>query len=225
MLPNRKVLVAGGFVYFVDTASAELYTSVDPLVNISTRLKVLTGDNVLIGGFIVAGTTGTKQVLVRGLGPTLIDYGVTGVLVDPTLELHHRDNQGQDSIVATNDNWKQTQQTAIQATGKAPGHDSEAAILQTLVPGNYTAILAGKNSTTGIGLVEVYDQDPASTAQLSNISSRGHVGTGNDMMIGGFISAVADTTVIVRALGNTTAIVSGKNGPTGVALVEVYLLP
>ena len=293
LLPNGNVVAAGG--WNVDSfilPSTELYASVavGQLRNVSTRLKVLTGDNVLIGGFIVTGTTGTKQVLVRGLGPTLTDVGVTGVvLADPTLALYHRNNQGPDSIVATNDNWKQTQQAAIQATGGAPWHDSEAAILQTLAPGNYTAILAGKNSTTGIGLVDVYDQTPASTAQLSNISSRGPVGTGNDVMIGGFISAVTDTTVIVRALGptltqlgvtgaladpvlglfdangnpiasndnwrqssqaaqiqssiykppndlepaiistrplgNTTAIVSGKNGTTGVALVEVYRLP
>jgi hypothetical protein len=89
-----------------------------------------------------------------------------------------------------------------------------------LGPGKYTAVLAGKNNTTGIGLVEVYDQSPASTAQLSNISSRGSVGTRNDVMIGGFINAVS-----MRPLGNTTAIVSGKNGTTGVALLEVYRLP
>jgi hypothetical protein len=258
-----------------------------PLQNISTRADVLTGGQVLIGGFVLSGT-GTKQVLVRGLGPTLTDAGVTGALADPTLELHHQDNQGHDSIVATNDNWK-TQQAAIQATGKAPAHDSEAAILQNLAPGNYTAILGGKNSTSGIGLVEVYDQSAASTAQLRNISSRGYVGTNSSVMIGGFISAVADTRVIVRALGptltqfgitgaladpvlqlfdangnaiasndnwqqssqaaqiqssgfappnalepaiistrplgNTTAIVTGKNETTGVALLEVYRLP
>jgi len=265
-------------------SSSGSFTVIGQLMDISTRLQVLTGDNVLIGGFIISGTD-TKQVLVRGLGPTLSDFGVTGALNDPTLELHHRDSQGQDSIVATNDNWKQTQQAAIQATGKAPPYDSEAAILQTLDPGNYTAILAGKNNTSGVGLVEVYDQSPVSATQLSNISSRGYVGTGNAVMIGGFISAVADTRVIVRALGptltqfgvtgaladpvlglfdangnaiafndnwqqsaqaaqiqssgfappnalepaiistrplgNTTAIVSGKNGTTGVALVEV----
>ncbi len=259
-----------------------------PLQNISTRAEVLTDTKVLIGGFVISGT-GTKQVLVRGLGPTLTDFGITGALADPTLALHHTNDQGQDSIVATNDNWKQTQQAAIQATGKAPTHDSEAAILQTLDPGNYTAVLAGKNNTTGIGLVDVYDQSPASAAQLSNISSRGFVGAGNNVMIGGFICAVADTRVIVRALGptltqfgvtgaladpvlglfdangnaiasndnwqqspqaaqiqssgfappntlepaiistrplgNTTAVVSGKNGTTGVALVEVYRLP
>ena len=81
----------------------------------------------------------------------LSDLSLT--LGDPTLELHHRDDQGQDSIIATNDNWKQTQQAAIKATGKAPAHDSETATLQTLAPGNYTAILAGKNSTSGAGLV------------------------------------------------------------------------
>jgi FG-GAP repeat len=255
-----------------------------PLQNISTRAEVLTGAKVLIGGFVLSGT-GTKQVLMRGLGPTLTDFGITGALADPTLELH--DAGG--GLITSNDNWKETQEAAIQATGKAPTHDSEAAILQTLAPGNYTAILAGKNNTSGVGLVEVYDQSATSGAELSNISSRGQVGTGNDVMIGGFVSAVADTRVIVRALGptltqfgvtgaladpvlglfdangnaiasndnwqqstqaaqiqssgfappnalepaiistrplgNTTAIVSGKNGTTGVAVVEVYLLP
>jgi hypothetical protein len=255
-----------------------------PLENISTRAEVLTNTNVLIGGFVISGT-GTKQVLVRGLGPTLTDFGVAGALADPFLSLV----TGSGNVLWNNDNWKDSQQAAIQATGKAPTHDSEAAIVQILGPGNYTAVLSGKNNTTGIGLVEVYDQSPASTAQLSNISSRGHVGTGNNVMIGGFISAVADTRVIVRALGptltqfgvtgvladpvlglfdangnaiasndnwtqspqaaqiqasgfappnalepaiistrplgNTTAIVSGKNGTTGVALLEVYRLP
>jgi hypothetical protein len=255
-----------------------------PLQNISTRAEVLTGSNVLIGGFVISGT-GTKPVLVRGLGPTLSDLGIAGALADPFLSLV----AGSGNVLWNNDNWKDSQQAAIQATGKTPTHDSEAAIVQTLGPGSYTAVLSGKNHTTGIGLVEVYDQSPASTAQLSNISSRGHVGTGNDVMIGGFINAVADTRVIVRALGptltqlgvtgaladpvlglfdangnaiasndnwqqssqaaqiqssgfappnalepaiismrplgNTTAIVSGKNGTTGVALLEVYRLP
>jgi hypothetical protein len=150
-----------------------------PLENISTRAEVLTNTNVLIGGFVISGT-GTKQVLVRGLGPTLTDFGVAGALADPFLSLV----TGSGNVLWNNDNWKDSQQAAIQATGKAPTHDSEAAIVQILGPGNYTAVLSGKNNTTGIGLVEVYDQSPASTAQLSNISSRGHVGTGNDVMIG-----------------------------------------
>ncbi|PYK69864.1 MAG: hypothetical protein DME45_00380 [Verrucomicrobia bacterium] len=253
--------------------------------NISARAQVLTGGNVLIGGFII-GPTGNKDVLVRGLGPTLGDLGITGFLPDPTLDLRN----GNQTQIAINDNWKDTQQAAIQATGKAPPHDSEPAILQTgLASGNYTAILAGKNSTTGVGLLEIYDQSPASTAQLTNISSRGMVGTNTNVMIAGFITAVAENRVIVRALGptliqfgvtgvltdpvlglfdangnavaandnwqqssqvseiqnsgfappsaaesaiisirplgNTTAVVSGKNGTTGVALVEVYKLP
>src|SRR5436190_14747917 len=127
-----------------------------PLQNISARTRVLTGNNVLIGGFIISGS-GNKDVLVRGLGPTLTDFGVTGALADPTLELHHTNAQGQDSVVATNDNWLDSQQAEIQATGKAPPHDSEAAILRSLAPGNYTAIVAGKNNTGGVGLVEMYD--------------------------------------------------------------------
>ncbi|MEP7072439.1 MAG: hypothetical protein ABI839_08635, partial [Verrucomicrobiota bacterium] len=127
---------------------------------------------------------------------------MTGALADPTLELHHTDAQGHDSVVTTNDNWTQTQSAAIQATGKAPPRASEAAILANLPPGNYTAILRGKNNTTGVALVEAYDLSPGATSQLSNISSRGLVGTGNNVMIAGFIGG-ANTKVLVRALGPT----------------------
>ena len=102
-------------------------------------------------------------VLFRALGPTLSVFNVPGVLADSTLELHTTDNMGHDVVVATNDNWKvddqthQSQQAAITATGIAPPHDSESAILRTLAPGNYTAILKGKNNTTGIALLEVYN--------------------------------------------------------------------
>jgi len=133
------------------------------LTNTSTRLKVLTGDNVLIDGLIIAGSD-SMTVLFRALGPTLNGFDVPGpALADPTLELHTTDNMGHDVVVATNDNWKvddqthQSQQAAITATGKAPPHDSESAILRTLAPGNYTAILKGKNNTTGIALLEVYN--------------------------------------------------------------------
>jgi len=114
-----------------------------PMQNISTRADVLTAANVLIGGFIISGT-GNKNVLVRGLGATLGDLGVTGFLADPTLDLRDS-NQAQ---IATNDNWKDTQQAAIQATGKAPPHDSESAILQVLAPGEYTA-WRGKTAPLG----------------------------------------------------------------------------
>ena len=167
------------------------------LLNISTRLRVLTGNNVLIGGFIVTGAS-NKQVLLRALGPTLSQFGVTGVLADPTLELHN----GAGALLASNDNWKDTQQAAIMATGKAPPNALESAILTSLAPGNYTAIVRGKNNTTGVALVEAYDLDQATSTTLTNISTRGFVDTGNNVMIGGFISGNG-IKVIVRALGPT----------------------
>ena len=126
------------------------------LTNTSTRLKVLTGDNVLIGGLIIAGRD-SMTVLFRALGPTLNGFDVPGpALADPTLELHTTDNMGHDVVVATNDNWKSTQQAEIAATGKAPPNDLESAIMRTLAPANYTAIVRGVNNTSGVALVEVY---------------------------------------------------------------------
>jgi len=127
------------------------------LVNISTRGFVSTGDNVMIGGFIVRGGlgvdgAGSEEVLVRAIGPSLTQRGVPNALQDPTLDLH----DGNGAIIASNDNWKDTQQSEIQATGLAPSDDRESAILAILIQGNYTAIVRGKNNTTGVGLVEVY---------------------------------------------------------------------
>jgi len=188
------------------------------VTNISTRASVKTGLGVTIGGFIVTGTD-TKQVVVRGLGPTLMQFGVSGVLADPTLNLHDST-----SSIATNDNWKDTQQAAIQATGLAPPNDSESAILITLQPGNYTAILAGKNGTTGIGLVEVYDITTGAFAELTNVSTRGFVGSGQSVMIAGFITTGGNgsTQVVVRGLGPTLAQfgVSGALADPVVALVD-----
>src|SRR6266480_3020140 len=168
------------------------------LLNISTRMKVLTGDSVLIGGFIIGGS-GNKEVLLRALGPTLTQFGVTGVLADPTMELHN----GAGTLIASNNNWKDPQQAAISATGLAPPNDLESAILSNLASGNYTAIVRGKNNTTGVALVEVYDLDQAIDTTLANISTRGFVGTGQNVMIGGFISGNGLVKIIVRALGPT----------------------
>ena len=124
------------------------------LLNISTRMRVLTGEQVLIAGFIITGTD-PKKVIMRGMGPSLNGVGVT--LADPTLELH----QGS-TTVATNDNWKindqtqQSQEADIRATTIPPTNDLESALVATLNPGNYTAIVRGKNNTTGVALVEVY---------------------------------------------------------------------
>ncbi len=167
------------------------------LGNISTRGLVQTGNDVMIGGFIITGTV-SKQVVLRGLGPTLTQFGVSGVLADPFLSLF----DGNGNVLYNNDNWKDTQQAAIQATGLAPPNDLESAILRTLPPGNYTAVLTGKNGTTGVGLVEVYDLSTGTTSILGNISTRDFVQTGADMMIGGFIvQGTQSNTVIVRAIG------------------------
>jgi hypothetical protein len=182
------------------------------LRNISTRMRVLTSDNVLIAGFIVVGN-GPKKVIVRGIGPSI---PVGGTLVDPTLELHG-------SVFISNDNWKvrdsdgTSQQAEIEATTIPPNRDAESAIVASLDPGNYTAILAGKNSTSGIGLVEVYDLDASAGAYLANISSRGFVDTNDNVMIGGFIidpTTTGPQKVIIRAIGPS---LSASNVPNALA--------
>jgi streptogramin lyase len=177
-------------------------------LNVSTRLRVQTGDNVLIGGFIITGT-GPKKVILRAIGPSLSGVGITGALADPRLELH--DSSG--AIIATNDNWRVTQpggvisgdqQAEIEATGLAPTDDHESAIVATLSPGNYTAVMQGVNASTGIGVVEAYDLNQATPSKLANISTRGFVNTGDDAMIGGFIvrpGGGTETRVVLRAIG------------------------
>jgi sugar lactone lactonase YvrE len=170
------------------------------LLNISTRLRAQTGDNVLIGGFIITGNV-SKKVILRAIGPSLTAFGIAGALADPVLELHTPSG-----AVVTNDNWKSTQQAEIQATGIPPKNDLESAIVVTLAPGAYTAIVRGKNNGTGVALVEGYDLDPTGAAQLGNISTRGFVDTGENVMIGGFIigSPTNDSArVLVRAIGPT----------------------
>ena len=171
------------------------------LLNISSRARVQTGDNVLIGGFIVTGAD-PKQVLLRAIGPSMQAGGspVQGRMADPVLEL--RDNNG--ALVRTNDNWKDSSDRAqIEATGIPPSDDKESAIIRTLAPGAYTAILRGKDNTTGIALVEVYDRSSSANSILANISSRSFVETGDNVLIGGFIAGnqPASTKILARALG------------------------
>jgi len=170
------------------------------LLNIATRLRVQSGENVLIGGFIITGT-GSKKVIIRGIGPSLAQF-FSGTLGDPTLELF----QGNTSLASNND-WKETQ-AEIQATGIPPTNDKESAIVRTLAPGSYTAVLRGNAGSTGIGVVEVYDLDPNPTSKLANIASRGFVDTDNNVMIGGLIvgpTGGATTRVVVRAIGPSLA--------------------
>jgi hypothetical protein len=192
------VLFAFPLLLLIASSANGVISSEGLLRNVSTRLTVLTGENVLIAGFKVAQS---QQVLVRGLGPTLTNFGVTGALADPTIALYNSSG----AIIASNDNWKDTNLVAIAATGKAPPNDKESAILASLPSGSYTAIVQGKNNTTGVGLVEAYGIVPSPFVNLiSNISSRGLVGTGNNVMIGGFIvDGGPSLQVIVRALGPT----------------------
>ncbi len=164
--PRESVIVAtltpGNYSAIVKGAHAEtgvgiaeLYDldSASPakLANIATRGFINTGDDVMIGGFIIGGNEPAK-ILVRAIGPTLTDFGVQGALADPMLELHDANGS-----TISNDDWRETQESEIIATTIPPNKDREPAILATLVPGNYTAIVRGKNNTTGIGLVEAYN--------------------------------------------------------------------
>jgi hypothetical protein len=172
-------------------------------LNISTRLLVQTGANVGIGGFIIDGSD-PKRVILRAIGPSLTAHGVPGALQDPTLELH--DHTG--AMIAFNDNWKDTQQSEIQATGLAPGDDRESAMVQTLAPASYTAIVRGSGGTSGVALIEAYDLNSTVNSKLANISTRGFVGAGDNVMIGGFIvrgglgvNGDGSEEVLVRGIG------------------------
>lgn len=169
--------------------------------NISTRLDVGTGTSVGIGGFIITGLD-AKEVLIRGLGPSLSSFGVPGVLANPVLELHLLDG-----TTVQNDNWRDSQVDQITATGLAPTDDAEAAVVMTLEPGPYTAVLSGNNGT-GVGLIEVYALNSASNSELANVSTRGFVGTGDNVLIGGIIvgpEGAPAATLVVRAIGPTLA--------------------
>jgi hypothetical protein len=168
------------------------------LANISTRAQVGTGGNVLIGGFVVSGGS-SKRILARGIGPSLVQFGVTNALMNPKLDLLAQNG----TLLFTNDNWTTaSNKQEISDTGRAPSSSQEPAILATLAPGKYTAIVSGVSNTTGVALVEVYDQDSGPGSLLTNLSTRGEVGTGANVMIGGVI-VTDDKTVLVRALGPT----------------------
>ena len=182
-------------------------------LNISTRAQVLAGDNVLIGGFIITGYA-SKKVIIRAIGPSL---PLSEPLADPTLELHLSDG-----TVITNDNWRiddatgNSQASEVEATQLAPTDYRESAIVATLPPGNYTAIVRGKNGATGIALVEVYDLAVAQGSVLGNISTRGYVDTGDDVMIGGFIlgpESDPSSAIAIRALGPSLGISGELSDP------------
>ena len=224
-------LTAGNSVVEIDSTLTTLFTvasipkgaggiAVEPplATNLSTRVFVqgsngaaspnggraaLTpGSGAAIAGFVISGSS-PKQVLLRGLGPSLTQFQVANALQDPTLDLH--DSSG--NLIASNDDW----QTAVNAdqipTGLQPSDPREPAMLTTLPPGTFTAILRGKNGASGVGLIEINDRSNGVASKLANVSTRGFVGTGENVMIGGFILAggVGERMTLIRALGPTLA--------------------
>ena len=194
--------------------------------NIATRLPVGTDQSVLIGGFIIQGSA-PKRLVVRGIGPSLNSV-LGGALQDPTLELRN----GAGGLVAANNNWRVTQfggvitadqSIDLTATGVAPSNEAEPAIVVTLDPGAYTAIVRGANNSTGIALVEIYDLDAVPLSTLANISTRGFIQAGNDVMIGGFIlqGGVGATQVVLRAIGPSLG-AFGITNPLSDPILELY---
>jgi hypothetical protein len=194
-------------------STLELNVLLPSLVNISTRMNVGQGDDVLIGGFIVSGSV-KKRLMIRALGPSLAEAGLSGVLPDPRVTLH--DSEG--NSIASNDDWKITveqygftltdQRAEIEQSGIAPTDDHESAMIVSLPPGNYTVVAQDAGSNTGIGLVEVYDLGTQNPEHLANISTRGYVRGGDDAMIGGVIvlgGAGTSSRLVVRALGPSLA--------------------
>ena len=161
-------------------------------------MRVQTGNSVGIGGFIVTGST-PKHVLIRAIGPSLTGFGIPNALADPVLELH-----GPGAFATlTNDNWKQTQEAEIQATGIPPVNDLEAAIMATLAPGAYTVIMKGNGNASGAALVEVYDLNQGVDSKLANLSTRAFVGTGDNIVIAGFMLGgnSGNGRIVVRGIG------------------------
>jgi len=286
-LVDLKVGPEGSLYYLAQGNSGRVFkiSVTSNSLNISSRSHVATDENVMIGGFIITGNV-NKKVIVRAIGPSLQQFAVPNPLVNPVLELHGSTG----ALIASNDNWRDTQEAEIIQSQLAPTNDLESAIIATLAPGSYTGIVQGNNGASGAALVEVYDLDSAATSTLANISTRSFVQTGDDRLIGGFIlgSNGGGAHVIVRAIGpslaqlsntladptlelrdgngglirfddnwqddanqaalitasglaptnslesaisanllpgNYTAIVGGKNGGTGIGVVEIYTNP
>ncbi len=160
-------------------------------------MQVQTGNSVGIGGFIITGTA-PKHVLIRGIGPSLAASGVPNTLADPVLELH---GPGTFATITNND-WKESQWVEIQATGIPPTNDLESAIMATLSPGTYTAVMRGNGDTSGVGLVEVYDLDQGVDSKLANLSTRAFVSTSDNIVIAGFmLGGTNGDRIVVRGLG------------------------
>ena len=207
--------ISRSFTSFVSGAAIDA-TAFPRLANISTRMQVLTGNDVLIGGFIIGGSA-PKTVVVRARGPSLVPFGIANALANPTLQL-----LSGATVIATNDDWGQaTNAAAIQSSGFAPTNAQESAVLVTLAPGAYTAIVAGAGGTSGVGIVEVFEVDRLDMP-LINIATRGQVLTGNDVMIGGFvIQGTRPQTVLVRARGPSLA-AAGVANPLANPVLQLF---
>lgn len=211
VIGNRIYLAGGGAVAGFGSTDVNEVFIVDrkaTFANISTRLRVETDDNVLIGGFIVTGAE-SKRIVLRAIGPSL---PVAGALADPELELYNGDGR----IVATNNDWKDApNRQEIIDSSLAPSHDAESAILTRLAPGDHTAVVRGRNGGTGVGLVEVYDLEAGSPSKPANISTRGFVQMGDNVLIGGIILTGSEPTrVVVRAIGPSLQVASPLANPT-----------
>ena len=180
------------------------------LANISTRAQIESGQNATIAGFIITGDA-AKTVIIRGIGPSLTAHGVSGALSNPALTLH----DASATVIGANDDWETTviggsvsedQVTRILSSQVAPTHPNESAIIATLQPGAYTAILRGVNDVNGVGLVEIYDLSSGDVATLANISTRSVVTAQSDALIGGFIiGGIDEKKVAIRAIGPSLA--------------------
>lgn len=186
------------------------------LSNISTRAFVQINNEVLIGGLIISGT-GNKLLLLRALGPTLAQFGVSGALLDPTLEL--RNSTG--ALVASNNDWQSAPNAQSIPANLRPPDQRESAILALLSPGSYTAVVRGVNNTSGVALVEAYELDTSAISRLTNISTRALVQTNSNVMIAGVMVQTTSEKVIVRALGPTLT-TFGVSNPLANPLLELH---
>ncbi len=200
--------IAGAVFLYGAPADPPPPTGQSQILQISTRGRVETGDNVMIGGFIIQTET-TKKIIVRAIGPSLGSSGVVGALPNPNLELY--DSAG--DLVQTNEDWRDSQEEEIIASGVPPKNNLESAIVAELGPGGYTAIVRGKGSSTGVALVEVYDLEP-DDGTIANISTRARIGTGDDVLIGGIIlQAPQAQPLVIRALGPSLGVPGSLTNP------------
>jgi hypothetical protein len=182
------------------TLNASTGATSSRLINIATRGRIGIDDAVLIGGLIIDGTA-PKTVIIRAIGPSLANFNVAGVLADPQLQLFSGSTP-----IDNNDDWRQHPRAAELPTKLQPSLEQESAIVATLEPGAYTAIVSGVNAAQGVGLVEIFEANSDETMRLVNIATRGHVGTDDNVMIGGLIiQGDSPKTVVIRAKGPSLA--------------------